>query len=114
MIVLHISFFKKKALKLTMGKNKEGAFFSVAFDSWNKATTAFRVHRKLKSHLAALSFEVPISRCGNIIEMSNKPTKFGMKENTKCLIKILKTLQFFGQQRLALRRDKNDENLNFM
>ena len=47
---------KKHASKLTMEKNKEEAFLSVGFHSWNKATTAFRVHQKSKCHLAALSF----------------------------------------------------------
>ena len=93
-----------------MEKNKEEAFLSVGFHSWSKATTAFRVHQKLKCHLAALNFEVTILRClcGNVIE------KAGMKENRKCLIKILETLQFLGRQGLALRRDKNDENSNFI
>ena len=107
---------KKHASKLTVEKNKEEAFLSAGFHSWSKATTAFRVHQKLKCHLAALNFEVTILRClcGNVIEMSNESIKAGMKENRKCLIKILETLQFLGRQGLALRRDKNDENSNFI
>ena len=99
-----------------MEKNKEEAFLSVGFHSWSKATTAFRVYQKLKCHLAALNFEATILRClcGNVIEMSNESIKAGMKENRKCLIKILETLQFLGRQGLALRRDKNDENSNFI
>ena len=38
---------KKRASKLTMEKNKEEAFYSVGFHSWNKASTASRVHEKL-------------------------------------------------------------------
>ena len=96
-----------------MEKNKEKAFLSVGFHSWNKATTAFRVHQKLKCHLAALSFKITIPRCGNVKEMSNESMKADMKENRKCLIKILETLQFLGRQGLALRGDANDENSNF-
>ena len=95
-------------------KNKEEAFLSVGFHSWNKATTAFRVHQKSKCHLAALRFEVTIPSCGNVIEMSNESMKAGMKENRKCLIKILETLQFLGRKGLALRGDENDENSNFV
>ena len=83
-----------------MEKNKEEAFLSVGFHSWNKATTAFRVHQKSKCHLAALSFEITIPRCGNVIEMSNES------------MQILETLQFLGRQGLALRGDENDENSN--
>ena len=75
-----------------MEKSKEEAFLSVGFHSCNKATTAFRVHQKSKCHLSALSSEVTISRCGNAIEMPNESMKAGMKENRKCLIKILETL----------------------
>ena len=81
-----------------MEKNKEEAFLSVGFHSWNKATTAFRVHQKSKCHLVGLSFDVTIPRCGNVIEMSNESMKAGMKENRKCLIKILEALQFLGQR----------------
>ena len=95
-----------------MEKNKEKAFLSVGFHSWNKATTAFRVHQKSKCHLAALSFEITIPRCGNVIEMSNESMQAGMRENRKYLIKILETLQFLGRQGLALRGDENDENSN--
>ena len=100
--------------KEKMEKNKEEAFFSVGFHSWNKATNAFRLHQKSKCHLAALSFEVTIPSCGNVIEMSNESMKAGMKENRKCLIKILETLQFLGRKGLALRGDENDENSNFI
>ena len=95
-----------------MEKNKEEAFLSVGFHSWNKATTGFRVHQKSKCHLAALSFEITIPRCGNVIEMSNESMQAGMRENRKYLIKILETLQFLGRQGLVLRGDENDENSN--
>ena len=114
MIVLHVSFAKKHASKLTMEKNKEEAFLSVGLHSWNKATTIIRVHQKSKYPLAALSFEIKIPLCGNVVEMSNESMKAGMKDNRKCLMKIFETLQFLGRQRLALRGEENYENSNFI
>ena len=106
---------KKHASKLTMEKNKDEAFLSIGFYSWNKATTAFKVYEKSKCHLAAISFEVTTPRCINvIIEMSNESMKASMKKNRKCLIKILETPQFLGRQGLALRGDENDKNSNFI
>ena len=61
-----------------MEKNKEETFYSVVFHSWNKAFTASRVHEKLQCHLAAISFEVTIPRCGNVIEMSKESMKAGI------------------------------------
>ena len=63
-----------------MEKNKDEAFLSIGFHSWNKATAAFRVHEKSKCHLAAISFEVTIPFCVNVIEMSKESMKAGMKE----------------------------------
>ena len=80
MIVLHISFVKKTCFKTNHGKNKEEAFLSGGFHSWNKATTAFRVHQKSKCPLAGLSFDVAIPCCSNVIEMSNESMKASIKE----------------------------------
>ena len=71
---------KKYTSKLNMEKNKDEAFLSIGFHSWNKATTAFRVHEKSKCHLAAISFEVTTPLCVNVIEMSKESMKAGMKE----------------------------------
>ena len=46
--------------------------------------------------------------------MTSKKIKSNMQENRKCLIKIIETIQFLGQQGLALRGDKSDKNSNFM
>ena len=108
-------FICKKHLKnLEMEKNKEEAFLSTGFHNWKKALDSFKEHQKLKCHIAALTFEITIPPCGNIQEMTSEKIKSNMQKNRKCLIKIIKTIQFLGQQGLALRGDESDENSNFM
>ena len=108
-------FICKEHLKnLEMEKNKEEAFLSTGFRNWKKALDSFKEHQKSKCHIAALTFEITIPQCGNIQEMTSKKIKSNMQENRKCLIKIIKTIQFLGRQGFALRGDESDENSNFM
>lgn len=108
-------FICKKHLKnLEMEKNKEEAFLSNGFRNWKKALDSFKEHQKSKCHIAALTFEVTIPRCGNIQEMTSEKIKSNMQENRKCLLKIIEIIQFLGRQGLALRGDESDENSNFM
>ena len=95
-------------------KNKEEAFLSVGFRHWKKALDAFKEHQKSKCHVAALTYEVTIPKCGNIQEMSCEKIKSNMQEYRKCLLKIIETLQFLGRQGLPLRGDASDENSNFV
>lgn len=105
---------KKHFNKIEMEKNTEEAFLSVGFRNWKKALDAFREHQKSKGHVAALTFEITIPKCGNVKEMTSDQVKKDMQENRNCLLKIIETLQFLGRQGLALRGEGSDENSNFL
>ena len=103
---------KKHSKKLKVEKTKD-AFLSTGFSNWRKALDSFKDHEKSKFHVAALSLELVVPKCGNVREMTNENLKIKMAENRKCLLKIIETIQFLGRQGLASRGKENDENSNF-
>ena len=105
---------KKHLQKLDAEKNKEDAFLSTGFSNWKKALTSFKEHQNSKGHIAALTFELTIPQCGNIVEMTNENNKKQFQENRLCLLKVIESIQYLGRQGLALRGDDNDENSNLM
>ena len=94
--------------------NKEESFFTTGCKNWKNAINIFRDHEKSHCHLAALTNEVTIPLCGNILEMTSHAVEKNMVENRRCFLKILETLQFLGRQGLALRGDENDDDSNFI
>ena len=81
---------------------------------WKKALKSFRDCQQSKCHLDAPTFEVTVPQFGDVLEMTSEGHKAKMKENRQCLIKIIKSLQYFGRQGLALRSDQSDEDSNFV
>lgn len=104
---------KKHLPKLNL-ERKEEAFITTGFRYWKNALNKFKQHAQSKCHIAAVTFEVTIPQCGDILEMTSEKIKSNMEDNRKCLLKIIETIQFLGRQGLALRGDTSDENSNFM
>ena len=103
---------QKHSEKLKAEKTKD-AFLSTGFSNWKKALDIFEDHQKSKLHVAALSLEFVVPKCGNVRDTTNENLKIKIAENRKCLLKIIETVQFLGRQGLALRGKENDENSNF-
>ena len=78
--MLHVSFSKSTYKSLTRRKKKD-AFLCTAFCNWKKALISLRDHQQSKCHLAALTFEVTVPQCGNILEMTSEDHKVKVKEN---------------------------------
>ena len=89
---------KKHQQQLDQEKNKEYSFLRSGFRNWEKVLTSSRDHQQSNCHLAALTLEVTVLPCGNILEMTSEVHKAKMKENRKCLNKIIESLQYHGRQ----------------
>ena len=60
---------KKRLQKLDQEKNEEG------FCNWKKAFTSFRCHQQSKCHLAALTFQVTVPQCLQVLRNFHVATK---------------------------------------
>ena len=69
--MLHVSFAKSTFKSLT----RRDAFLRTGFRNWKKALASFRDHQQSKCHLAALTSEVTVPQCGNILEMISEGHK---------------------------------------
>ena len=103
---------KKNSEKLKAEKIKD-SFLSTGFSNSKKTLDSFKDHQKSKHHVAALSLEFVVPKCGTVREMTDENLKTKIAENRKSLLKIIETVQFLGRQGLALRGKENDESSNF-
>ena len=61
---------KNHLQKLDQEKNKEDAFLLTGFRNWKKALANFRDHQQSKCHHAALTLDVTISKCLDVIAIA--------------------------------------------
>ena len=61
---------KKHLQKLDQEKNKEDAFLRTGFRNWKKFLISFRGHQQSKCHLAAVTFEVTVPQCLDVIAIA--------------------------------------------
>ena len=56
---------------LKTAKNSEDVFTKTEFTNWKKATDKFSEHQRSKCHELALTFEITIPKCGDVLELSS-------------------------------------------
>ena len=61
-----------------------------------------------------MTYKVIVPQCGEFKEIQNELTAGQAELKRRCLVKIVKTLQFLERQRLALRGDNSDDDSNFI
>ena len=84
--------------QLDQEKNKEYYFLRSRFRNWEKVLTSFRDHQQSNCDLAALTLEVKVPPCGNILETTSEVHKAKMKGNRQCLNKVIESLQYLRRQ----------------
>ena len=96
---------------LKTAKNREDVFTKTRFTNWRKATDKFSEHQKSKCHELALTFEITIPKCGDVLEMSSDAALKRRVEERKYFLKIIDCVQFFARQGFPFRgHDTNEEN----
>ena len=83
--------------QLQAEQRKETAFISIGFSNWKKALEKFKKHQNLLCHKASLTYEEVVSQCGNVREMTDKNLKAECESNYKCLMVIVRNLQYLSR-----------------
>ena len=96
---------------LKTAKIREDVFTKSGFTNWKKATDKLSEHQKSKSHELALTFEITIPKCGDVLEMSNDAALKRRAEERKYFLKVVDCVQFLARQGLPFRgHDTTEEN----
>ena len=83
---------------------KESAFITSSFSNWKEATKKFTTHEKSECHRCALTHEITVPKCGDIIEM----TQDSREGEQAYLMKIMECVQFLGKQGIAFQGHSSD------
>lgn len=90
------------------------AFISKGFSNWKKALLQFQEHEISECHKVATEYEMVIPRThSNIVDMTSEAARMTMKENRRCLAKIIESLQYLTRQGIAIQGD-DDKESNFI
>ena len=88
-----------------MKRNKEDTYIKKGFSKWKKAPKCFQDHQLSKCHETALTFEITIPKCGDVLEMSDSAVVKKRQEESKYFLKIMECVQYLALQGLAFRGD---------
>ena len=96
-------------------KRADPSFVKRGFSYWKDATIAFKKHESSDCHKEAVhvSFVLP-QAYPDIGEMLSSEHAQQKKQNRYCLLKIVSNFKFLARQGIALRRDCDDADSNFI
>lgn len=105
---------KQNALgKLTTARNKDNAFIVTGYCNWKDALEYFKAHEASECHSISTTYEHILPKYGNIREMTDTSIRASMKENRRCFIKIIESLQYLARQGIAMQ-GHTDSQSNFL
>ena len=93
----------KHCSKLTTEKNKDPAFITAGFKSWQKVLECFKDHQNSKCHRGGATFEVIVPSCSDPSTMMSEQLTKSRAEERQYLKALTECIQFLAPQGLPLR-----------
>ncbi len=91
--------------------NKEQSFISTGFSNWKDASKKFNKHQDSHCHKEAV---LKTTATMNMSEILSSGLAKEHLEQGQCFLKVLSSVCFLSRQGLALRRDGDESDSNFM